>query len=163
MDYSICVSGVCLTVVTSDSHTMAFDVIAETLAKTSLGTLSAGDAVNIEHALLPTTPMGGHFLQGHVDAVGRVARVIYNNEECRLTVTPPAELMDYIVPKGSVGIDGVSLTVASVTHDDFDVALIPTTLEITTLSALHEGDPVNLETDIVSKTIVHWLQRRGGA
>lgn len=158
--HSICVSGVCLTVVATDESTMAFDVIAETLAKTSLGDVSSGDAVNLEHALLPTTPMGGHFLQGHVDAVGRVTRVVSTAEECRITVTPPVELMDYIVPKGSVGIDGVSLTVASVTRDDFDVALIPTTLAITTLGTLRDGDRVNLETDIISKTIVHWLQRR---
>ncbi|MEX0774784.1 MAG: riboflavin synthase [Phycisphaeraceae bacterium] len=157
---SVSVSGVCLTVVEATDQTLAFDVIQETLDKTSLGGRKEGDRVNLEHALLPTTPMGGHFVQGHVDGVGHVVKVIRSAEEVRLTVRPPAELMDYIVPKGSVTIDGVSLTIAAVGQDDFDVALIPTTLDITTLGTTGEGDRVNLETDIVSKTIVHWLRRQ---
>ncbi len=157
---SIAVSGVCLTVVESNGVTLSFDVIAETLEKTSLGQRVEGGAVNLEHALTAATPMGGHFVQGHVDGVGIVTDVTASAEEWRVRVKPPAELTDYIVPKGSITIDGVSLTLASVGRDNFEVALIPTTLDITTLGTAKAGDRVNLEADIVTKTIIHWLRRQ---
>jgi riboflavin synthase len=158
---SICVSGVCLTVTEARGSTLAFDVIAETLAKTTLGELAVGSEVNLEPPVTAQQPLGGHFMQGHVDAVGTVVSVYRGADACRVTVEPPAELMDYIVPKGSVAIDGVSLTVANVTAHAFDVALIPTTLDLTTLGRAEVGDKVNLETDIISKTIVNWLRRQG--
>ncbi|MCC7146691.1 MAG: riboflavin synthase [Phycisphaeraceae bacterium] len=162
---SICVSGCCLTLAPSQGDrpgALAFDVIQETLAKTMLGTLKVGHPVNLEPSLTANTPLGGHFVQGHVDGVGQIARVQAGAEEYRITIRPPAELLPYIVPKGSVAIAGVSLTIASVTSDSFDVALIPTTLRLTTLGAAQAGAPVNLETDIVAKTIVHWLRTQLG-
>lgn len=158
---SICVSGVCLTLVKGDAATMCFDVIAETLAKTSLGRRKSGDAVNLEPSLTLDTPVGGHFMQGHVDATGVVTRV-QTGGDYRLAIRPPQDMMDYIVPKGSIAIDGVSLTIAGVRDNAFEVALIPTTLAITTLGATIPGDEVNLEADILSKTVVNYLRRRGG-
>lgn len=175
---SICVSGVCLTVVETASATLGFDVVAETLARTTAGQWQPGTMVNLEPALTPSTPLGGHFMQGHVDGIGQVAEVYRGADECRMTVTPlncaesPSsggpgqgreafpDLMELIVPKGSIAIDGVSLTVASVGRSDFQVALIPVTLEVTTLGAARPGDRVNLETDIISRTVVHWLRRQ---
>jgi riboflavin synthase len=166
---SICVSGVCLTVVEttgSGGGVMSFDVIAETLAKTNLGELIVGDAVNLEPPVTASQPLGGHFMQGHVDGVGEVTEVITGEDEHRVTVKAPAELMAYIIPKGSIAIDGISLTIAGipgVAGDCFEVALIPTTLELTTLGDTKVGRRVNLEADIISKTVVHQLARlRGG-
>ncbi len=157
---SICVSGVCLTAVAFDGDTLGFDVIAETLDKTTLGRRAVGDPVNLEPAVTPQQPLGGHFMQGHVDGVGQVVRVLGNPAQWRVTIRPPAELMRYIIPKGSVAVDGVSLTVASVNPDDtFDVALIPETLSRTTLGNTGPDAAVNLEADVLSKTVVHWLER----
>ena len=157
--HSICVSGCCLTVAEATDAGLAFDVIAETLNKTTLGELEVGSEVNLEPAVTPTQPMGGHFMQGHVDAVGEVTAVHNGEDEWRTTVRPPAELMRYLIPKGSVAIDGISLTIAAVHNDAFDVALIPTTLDLTTLTHKKAGDRVNLEMDILSKTIVAQLER----
>lgn len=164
---SVCVSGVCLTIAGFDDATLGFDVIAETLAKTTLGQLAPGSQVNLEAAVTPSTPLGGHFVQGHVDGVGRVTRVQNQGDDRRITFEPlgqdntsNASLMDTIVHKGSVAVDGVSLTVASVGRSDFEVALIPTTLERTTLGQAKEGDHVNLETDMINKTVAHLLRRR---
>ncbi len=159
---SICVSGVCLTVTEADPSRLVFDVIAETLAKTTLGDLAPGDPVNLEPPVTPHQPLGGHFMQGHVDAVGTVTEVYDGPDEWRTTVAPPPELMDYIVPKGSIAIDGVSLTIADVADDAFTVALIPTTLELTTLCDRRAGARVNLEADILTKTVVHALRRMRG-
>jgi riboflavin synthase len=156
---SICISGVCLTVVETSGGLLAFDVIAETLAKTNLGDLKPGDAINLEPPVTASQPLGGHFMQGHVDGVGVVTHVHAGKEEWRVAVKPPADLMPYIIPKGSVAIDGISLTLASVAEDSFEVALIPTTLDITTLGETVVGQRVNLEADIISKTVVHQLMR----
>lgn len=161
---SICVSGVCLTVAEigskgSTSRVLTFDVIAETLRKSTLGSLRAGSEVNIEPAVLPTQPLGGHFMQGHVDAVAEVVAVHDKPDEWRTTIRPPADLLPMIIPKGSIAIDGVSLTIASVASDRFDVALIPTTLEMTTLAKRKPGDNVNLEADILAKTLVNYLEK----
>ncbi len=168
---SVAVSGVCLTHApgsdraTSDEpkDVLTFDVIAETLGKTTLGQLEAGHQVNLETAVTASTPMGGHFVQGHVDGTGQVTAVEKGDEEWRIRVMPPSSLVSYIVPKGSVCIDGVSLTIADIGRDEqnqlwLDVALIPTTLEITTLDQLKPGDAVNLEADMIAKTIVNWLE-----
>lgn len=161
---SICVSGTCLTVADADAAVLSFDVIRETLDMTTLGRLKIGDEVNLEPSVTPNQPLGGHFMQGHVDGVGTVANVTSTDSEWRLTIRPPEGLMDYIVPKGSIAIDGVSLTVAAVGEDTFDVALIPTTLDLTTLRERKAGDAVNLEADILSKTVVNYLRRvRRGA
>jgi riboflavin synthase len=156
---SICVSGVCLTVVEAGDATLAFDVIVETLAKTTLGDLKPGDRVNLEPPVTPNQPLGGHFMQGHVDGVGCIDAVATEGGEWRVTVRPPAELMTCIVPKGSVAIDGVSLTIASVGRETFDVALIPTTLQLTTLGRAAVGASVNIEADMLAKTVVQVVRR----
>ncbi len=155
---SIAVSGCCLTLAEPASGTLAFDAIPETLAKTTLGDLTPGDAVNLEHAMRADALVGGHFVQGHVDGVGEVVAV-ETRGEWRVRVRPPADLMRFVAPKGSVTIAGVSLTVAAldVPAGWFEVALIPTTLELTTLDALTAGDRVNLEMDMIAKTVVHHL------
>lgn len=158
---SICVSGVCLTMTDQHGSQLSFDVITETLNRSRLGSLSVGDAVNLESSLTASTAMGGHIVQGHVDGMGRIVKVTSTPQEFRVTVAPPADLLDAIVPKGSICIDGVSLTLASLTDSTFDVALIPTTLSLTTLKNAAAGQMVNLETDIVAKTILHWLTRNG--
>ncbi|MEM8738223.1 MAG: riboflavin synthase [Planctomycetota bacterium] len=161
---SVCVSGVCLTAVEFTDQTLSFDVIAETLAKTKLGDLAPGDPVNLELAVTPQQPLGGHFMQGHVDGVGRITRVLDDPTEWRTTVQAPLELAAYLVPKGSVALDGVSLTLAAVHPDGrFEVALIPETLSRTTLGSMREGDRLNLEADILAKTVVHWLERTHAA
>jgi riboflavin synthase len=158
---SIAVNGVCLTVAEITPPTLGFDVIPETLSKTNLGLLKAGDRVNVERSLRAGDRIDGHFVQGHVDATARLSAQTPGQEEFRLTVQPPLELMKFVVPKGSVALDGVSLTVAAVGKDRFEVALIPTTLNLTTLASREIGWPFNFEADILSKTIVSWLERRG--
>jgi len=162
---SICVSGVCLTVVDIAADRLGFDVIHETLMKTKIGELSVGDKVNLEPAVTPSQPMGGHFMQGHVDGLAVVHAIHNEGGEWRVSLKPSAiatELMNYMIPRGSVAIDGVSLTLARVGDDFFDVALIPATLELTTLGGLCVGDKVNIEGDILAKTLVHQLHRMHG-
>jgi len=170
---SISVSGCCLSVVETRTSagagvTAGFDVIPETLDMTTLGRFRPGRRVNLEHAATPETLLGGHVVQGHVDGVGSVDRIVRRGEY-RLRVAPPtggaggaggASLMEFITPKGSITIDGVSLTIADVDAGSgwFEVALIPATLAQTTLGSLREGDPVNIETDIQARTVVHWLR-----
>jgi riboflavin synthase len=159
---SVCVSGVCLTAVEISDTTLSFDVIHETLMKTSIGRLAVGDAVNLEPAVTPNQPMGGHFMQGHVDGLAVIDALHTDDGQWRITLKPEAGaegLMDYIIPRGSVAIDGVSLTLARVASDCFDVALIPTTLKLTTLADRSVGDVVNIEADILAKTIVHQMER----
>jgi len=155
---SICVTGVCLTITSCDEHTLSFDVITETLSKTSLGELSTGDPVNLEPSVTPSQPMGGHFVQGHVEGVGRVTHV-QTGEDWRIAIEAPEPLRPAIIPKGSIAIDGVSMTVAAVNQTTFEVAVIPTTLELTTLGQAAPGRAINIETDIISRTIVHTLHQ----
>ncbi len=174
---SIAVNGCCLTVAeppgpasasgdgsATGQLALAFDVVAETLSKTTLGSLRTGGRVNLEHAVRADTLMGGHFVQGHVDGVARVARVQADASDWRVALIPPAGLLDVIVPKGSVTLEGVSLTVAELIDGGFEVALIPTTLRLTTLGDLRVGDGVNIEADMLAKAVVHFLSRqRAGA
>lgn len=159
---SIAVSGCCLTLAVprrTPDEPFAFDAIHETLAKTKLGRLEQGDPVNLEHAVTAATLMGGHFVQGHIDGVGTVEQV-QTGDDYRIRVRPPPELMRFIAPKGSIAIDGVSMTIALTDANQgiFELALIPTTLEKTTLGWLSKGDPVNLEADILAKTTVHYIE-----
>jgi riboflavin synthase len=154
---SVCVSGVCLTVVKRANGNLQFDVITETLNRTSLGQKKSQDRVNLELSLRPDSFVGGHFVQGHVDAVATVAAVKEDPADWRITFAVPPEIMMYLVPKGSVTVDGVSMTIAGVGANSFTLAVIPTTLERTTLSALRTGDKVNVETDILARTVVNWL------
>ncbi|MBN9740167.1 riboflavin synthase [Amycolatopsis sp. A1MSW2902] len=147
---SIAVSGVCLTVVTVSGGEFTVDVVNETLQRSSLAKVAVGDAVNLERATPAGGRLGGHIMQGHVDGTG----VFVSRDERGVTTfsLPPA-LSRYVVEKGSIAVDGVSLTVASIAEDRFSVALIPTTLEVTTLGRRQEGDHVNLEVDVVAKYV----------
>ena len=160
---SVCVSGVCLTVVSCQAHTVQFDVIAETLRQSTLGGKKSQDPVNLELSLRGDSFVGGHFVQGHIDAVGRVVQLQEKRQDWRITFQVPTANMPFIVPKGSIAVDGVSMTIAETKDDTFTLAIIPTTLEKTTLAALRVGDQVNVETDILARTVVHYLElMRGG-
>ncbi|MCG3755921.1 riboflavin synthase [Amycolatopsis sp. Poz14] len=147
---SIAVSGVCLTVVTVSGGEFTVDVVNETLQRSSLAKVAVGDAVNLERATPAGGRLGGHIMQGHVDGTGVF---ISRDERGVTTFSLPPALSRYVVEKGSIAVDGVSLTVASIAEDRFSVALIPTTLEVTTLGRRQEGDHVNLEVDVVAKYV----------
>jgi len=162
---SIGVNGCCLTLAAPPAETggrLAFDVISETLARSTLGRLESGARVNLERSLRADDLMGGHVVQGHVDGVGEVVEIRPDPADWRVRIRPPAPLLDEIVHKGSIAVEGVSLTIARLVGDDFEIALIPTTLRETTLGELETGSAVNLETDVLAKTVVHFLRRRAG-
>ncbi len=156
---SIAVNGCCLTIADeeSDNHRLLFDVIHESLNVTTLGDLAVSDQVNLEASVTPTTMLGGHIVQGHVDGVADVVSITREGGEHRVRVRPPIKLMHCIIEKGSVALDGVSLTVAAVGDDWLDVALIPTTLGWTTLGQRSPGDRMNVETDYVAKIVARQL------
>jgi riboflavin synthase len=156
---SIAVNGCCLTIAEFDSRTIHFDVIKETLDRTNLGLLRVGDVVNAERALKIGDRLDGHWVQGHIDGKALLLEAKSTAEETRLRLRVPVDLAKYLIPKGSVTLDGVSLTIASVQGDIFEVALIPTTLQKTTLASKSNGWPFNFEADILSKTVVNWLER----
>jgi riboflavin synthase alpha subunit len=148
---SISVSGCCLTVTAADGEALEFDAVPETLARTTLGALGPGAEVNLEPALRAGEPLGGHFVQGHVDGRARVSALAPEGEGARLRLQLPDELQRYCVEKGSVAVDGVSLTIAALHDDGVEIALVPFTLEHTTLGALRAGDEVNVEVDLLAK------------
>ena len=154
---SVAIGGVCLTVVDTRDGVLAFDAVPETLRRTSLGSLAAGDAVNVEPALRAGEPLGGHVVQGHVDGVGRVRSVEQEGEGARVWLDAPPDVLRYCVEKGSVAVDGASLTVAALDDAGFSVALVPHTLAATTLGALAPGDRVNLEADVLAKYVERLL------
>lgn len=158
---SVAVNGACLTVVEVGAETLAFEAVRETLGRTSLGGLVPGARVNLERALRADGRLDGHFVQGHVDGAGSVERIERAGEDVRLFVRCAPELAELLVEKGSVAVDGVSLTVVGVRRDGFDVALIPHTLEVTTLGQRRPGDPVNLEADVLGKYVKRYLERLG--
>ncbi len=150
---SVAGNGACLTAVEIDDEGFAVDCVAETLRRTTLGGLGAGDAVNLERPLRMGDRLDGHLVQGHVDGVGRVRAVRTEGESAILDVAAPAALLRYIVEKGSITVDGVSLTVAARRSDSFTVALIPHTMEVTTLGPQALEKAVNLEVDVVAKYV----------
>jgi riboflavin synthase len=150
---SVAVSGVCLTAVEADRGSFAADVVAETLRRSALGALRPGARVNLELPLRAGDRLGGHLVQGHVDGVGTVDAAREEGLGRVLRIAAPAELLRYVVEKGSIAVDGVSLTVAEVDDEAFEVALIPETLERTTLAAVAPGDAVNLEVDVLAKYV----------
>jgi riboflavin synthase alpha subunit len=156
---SIAINGCCLTVADITDGVLVFDVIPETLAKTNLSEVKKGDIVHIERSLRAGDPIDGHFVQGHVDGVGKLVGQISNDQEWRLRIKAPAELAKYLVPKGSIAVDGVSLTLASISGNEFEVALIPTTLALTTLGKKQVNYRFNLECDSMAKTIISYLER----
>ncbi len=159
---SVAVNGVCLTVAEMAPGELMFDVVQETLSKTNLGLLKAGDEVHVERSLRAGDRIDGHFVQGHVDGPATLIDQVSDDKEWRLKCKAAPGLAKYLAPKGSVCLDGVSLTVASLNGDEFEVALIPTTVSITQLATRPLGWPFNLEADIISKTVVAFLERRQG-
>jgi riboflavin synthase len=155
---SVAVNGTCLTVVARDAGTCRFEVGPETLKLTNLGELRVGDRVNLERSLRTGDRLGGHWVQGHIDGVGRIERRVPDGQWLGVWFSCPAELAAQMVPKGSVAVDGVSLTLVDVTSGGFSVALIPHTLDNTTLGFKRPGDAVNLETDILAKYVWKCLQ-----
>ncbi len=154
---SVCINGACLTVVDIQPLLFWVEAVEETLARTNLGFLKPGDRVNLERALPAGGRFGGHFVQGHVDGTGLIAQIVPSLRSKVMKIHTPKELMPYIVPKGSIAVDGVSLTVVEVGQDWFTVSLIPFTLEHTTLGLRKVGDVVNLEVDILAKYVRHML------
>lgn len=150
---SICVNGVCLTVAEQNGNQFTADVMSETINRTTIGDLLAGSQVNLERPVTLATRLGGHLVQGHVDAVGEVSAREHSENWDVVTIAPPKELLKYVVEKGSITIDGTSLTVSAVTDSTFSVSLIPATLEKTTLGIRQIGDRVNLEVDVLAKYV----------
>jgi riboflavin synthase len=159
---SVAVNGVCLTVVEREPDRLSFQLSEETLARTSLGRLSDGDGVNLERPLSLAGRLGGHLVQGHVDGVGTIDAIEPEEGGATLTVRLPQALARYVVEKGSISVDGVSLTVTETDRDRFSVALIPHTLQSTTLGTARAGTPVNLEVDVIAKYVEGMLHHASG-
>jgi riboflavin synthase len=157
---SIAVNGVCLTATDVTKESFAADVMAETLRRTALASLQTGDSVNLERAATPSTRLGGHLVQGHVDGVGRLTRRAPAGEFDEVGIALPDALLPYVVEKGSIAIDGISLTVASVKGDEVTIGLIPETLQRTTLGRRAVGDEVNIEVDVIAKYVERLIESR---
>ena len=157
---SICVNGVCLTVVEMDKGGFSADVAVETLKVTNLGELKTGEKVNLERALQLSARVGGHLVSGHVDAVGRIREKREEGNGWRIFIDAPDTVLRYVIKKGSIAIDGISLTVADVDKKGFSIAMIPHTAKLTTLGFKSTGDGVNLETDIIGKYVERLLAVR---
>lgn len=156
---SVAINGVCLTAESIDGERIAFHAVPETLRRTTLAGLAAGAQVNLEPALRAGDAMGGHIVQGHVDGVGRVQSVEAEGEGLRVIVEAPDDLLRYCVEKGSIAVEGVSLTIAELHDDAFGLALIPHTLAETTLAEIAPGRPVNLEVDVLAKYVERLVAR----
>jgi riboflavin synthase len=156
---SVAIDGVCLTATRVDGDSIAFHAVPETIARSTLGELGVNEPVNVEPALRAGEELGGHYVQGHVDAVGRIQSVEAEGEGLRVFVEAPDDVLRYCVEKGSITVDGVSLTVAELADDAFAVALVPHTLEGTTLSGVRPRQRVNLEADVLAKYVERLLAR----
>jgi riboflavin synthase alpha subunit len=150
---SVSIDGVCLTATDVSDGRIAFHAVPETLDRTTLAALQPGAEVNVEPALRAGEPLGGHYVQGHVDGVGRVTETHPEGDGARLRIQAPAELLRYCVPKGSIAIQGVSLTIAALDDQGVEIALVPHTLAATTLATLRPGAEVNLEVDVLAKYV----------
>lgn len=160
VDDSIAVAGVCLTVVARDDRSFTVDAVPETLSRTTLGAVTRGTKLDLERAVTPTTTLGGHIVQGHVDGTIPLLERTSEGDGARLRFKLPRELAPYVVMKGFVALDGVSLTVAALDRTSFDVALIPHTAQRTTLGSVRTGDSVNIEVDIIGKYVERLLEAR---
>jgi riboflavin synthase len=156
---SLAVDGVCLSVVATDRDDVLFDLSRESAERTTLGGLLPGASLNLERPLTPSSPISGHLVSGHVDGVGRVLKVASRPPGKRVSVSLPAGLRPFLVPKGSIAVAGVSLTIASLGSSSFEIELIPLTLEGTNLGRLRAGTKVNLECDMVGKYVYNYLSR----
>ncbi|HVF52709.1 MAG TPA: riboflavin synthase [Actinomycetota bacterium] len=157
---SVAVNGVCLTASDLSRRSFRTVLMDETLARTTLGSLQEGSSVNLELAARLNDRIGGHLVQGHVDGVAEVIRAERGEGTTRLWLTAPDEILRYVVPKGSITLDGVSLTVAAAGRTSFEVALIPHTLDVTTLDGLREGSLVNVETDVMAKYVERFVVKQ---
>lgn len=157
---SISVNGVCLTALDVDPDSFAADVSRETLDRSTLGSLKPGSPVNLERAVTPMTRLGGHIVEGHVDGRGTFVSAEQSGDFWTVRVGFPPEFAKYLVYKGSVAVEGISLTVAALGEDHFDIAVIPKTWELTNLSSLFPGDPVNLEADVIAKYVERMIDLR---
>lgn len=158
---SISVNGVCLTALDIRNDSFAADVSRETLNRSTLGSLEPGSPVNLERAVTPATRLGGHIVQGHVDGCGTFLSATQEGDFWTVRIGFPQDLAKYLVYKGSVAVEGISLTIAALANDHFDIAVIPKTWEVTNLSSLRSGDAVNLEADVIAKYVERMLSRRG--
>ena len=158
---SISVNGVCLTALDIKPDSFAADVSRETLQRSTLGTLEPGAPVNLERAVTPATRLGGHIVQGHVDARGQFLSVENHGESWTVRIGYPREIARYLVFKGSVSVEGISLTIAALTGEYFEIAIIPKTWEVTNLSHLKPGDAVNIEVDVIGKYVEKLLATDG--
>lgn len=159
---SVAVNGVCLTVTSIGDGELSFDAVPETLSRSTLGDLKPGDTVNLEASLRAGKMMGGHFVQGHVDGVGTMESIANLADSREIRFKAPESVMRYVVEKGSIAIDGISLTVASFDESGFTIAVIPHTLGVTTLGLKRPGDQVNLEADIIGKYVEKFISARRG-
>jgi riboflavin synthase len=160
IDQSIAIDGVCLTVIKRKHKTFNVQAVEETLKKTTLGTLSVGGSVNLERPLLPSDRLGGHFVLGHVDGMGKVVSMEIRESSWIFWIRIPARFIHHLIPVGSIAVNGVSLTMAEVRKNSFAVSIIPHTMEVTTFKQLKIGDKVNLEFDILGKYIERFLEVR---
>lgn len=160
---SVAINGVCLTVTSMGSGELSFNAVPETVSRSTLKNLRPGDKVNLEAALRAGKMMGGHIVQGHVDGVGTIDSISSLAESKVIKINAPHEVLRYVVEKGSIAVDGISLTIAAVDDSSFTLAVIPHTLEMTTLPLRRPGDKVNLEADIIGKYVEKFLSGRGGS
>ena len=157
---SIAVNGVCLTALDITPRSFAADLSQETLDRSTLGRLRIGSRVNLERAVTPSTRLGGHIVQGHVDARGEFINAEEHGDFWTVRIGYPSEIAKYLVYKGSIAVEGISLTIAALVEDRFDIAIIPKTWELTNLSTLSPGDPVNLEADVIAKYVERMMENR---
>lgn len=161
VDQSISINGVCHTVTAHDAETFTVQSVEETLRKTNIGTLAEGDLLNLERSLRPDQLLDGHLVQGHVDSTGTIEAIQKEGTDRLVTIAYPDDFSDLIVGRGSISVDGISLTIAKEFEDTFTVAIIPYTFEYTNLAARKPGDTVNLEFDVLGKYVVRYLENRG--
>ena len=158
---SISVNGVCLTVVSKNNNTLSFDLSEETLRCRNLGSLKTGNIANLEPSLRPDSKIGGHFVTGHVDAAGRIRSKVNIGDMMKVEIKAPANIINFLVEKGSVAVDGISLTIVDILKDGFTVVIIPHTANLTTMGFKVPGDTVNIEVDILGKYVARFLNRDG--
>jgi riboflavin synthase len=156
---SISVNGVCLTAVNKDNNILTFDLSKETITSTNLGMLKVGDKVNLEPSLSPTSKIGGHFVTGHVDGIGRICLKENIGDMMKIGIGAPQKIMKYFIEKGSVAVDGISLTIVDIFNDSFTAVIIPHTAKYTTIGLKALGDTVNIEADIIGKYVAKFLNR----
>jgi riboflavin synthase len=157
---SLAVNGVCLSLIRREKNSLFFNLSKETLSRTNLGSLRKGDRINLELSLTLSSPLSGHLVSGHIDSMGKVLKVQKRGTGKRITVSFPRELKPYFIPKGSVAVNGVSLTIAELRSASFEVELIPITMDKSNLGHLKGGDTVNIECDIIGKYVYNWMSKQ---